>query len=299
MVYQKTRSVLNHQKLAPKKKLGQNFLVHRHTAQRIVDLAGVEAGDTIIEVGVGLGALTVPMAERAERVIGIEADSGIIRLHREENDLPANVELIHNDILKADFKELFKLCGGKIKLVANLPYSISTPFLFRLVENHHLMHKAVVMLQREVAERIIAPPATKEYGVPSVLLASCAVSKLLLHVKPAEFHPRPKVDSTVLELLFEPTPKRVSDLGGFDRQLLRKIVNAGFGQRRKTLLNSLGSSNLVPDKGVLAELIEQCGFSPSIRAEKLRLEDFVTLTNVIGRHLAGSVSTCPPDRAKD
>lgn len=290
MVYQKTRSILQHQKLAPKKKLGQNFLVHRHTAQRIVDLAGINPGDTIVEVGVGLGALTVPLAERAAKVIGIEADSGIIRLHREENDLPSNVELIHNDILKTDLHELFQRCGGKITLVANLPYSISTPFLFRLVENYQLINKAVVMLQREVAERITASPSTKEYGVPTVLLASCALSKMVLHVKPAEFHPQPKVDSTVVELLFDPLPQRVREVGEFDRKLLRTIVNASFGQRRKTLLNSLGSSGLVTEKPMLAQLIEQCGLSPKVRAEKLSFEDYVTLTKTIAGYLAETPS---------
>jgi len=199
--------------------------------------------------------------------------------------LPVNVELIHNDILKTDLDKLYQRCGGKIKLVANLPYSISTPFLFRLVENHHLMHKAVVMLQKEVAERVTASPSTKAYGVPSVLIGSCASSKMVLNVKPSEFHPRPKVDSTVVELLFDPVPQRVKDLGEFDRKLLRKIVNASFGQRRKTLLNSLGSSGLVEEKPILSGLIEQCGLSPGVRAEKLSLENFVALTNVIESHM--------------
>lgn len=281
MVYQKTKSILNDQGLAPSKKLGQNFLVHRHTAERIVELAHISHEDTVIEVGVGLGALTGPLAEQSKNVIGIEADSGIIRMHMEQGKLPQNVELVHEDILKTDLKALTVASGGRLKIVANLPYSISTPFIFRLIDNSDLIDFAVVMLQKEVAMRLIAEPNTKEYGIPSVLLASCGTAQALMQVKPAEFHPRPKVDSTVIKLSFHPVPERVKLAGAFNYKILKQIVSLGFGQRRKTLLNTLSKKELIEDKQVLGPLIEKAGLQSGVRAEKLTFEQFVTLTRVL------------------
>lgn len=283
MAYQQTKSILKQQGLAPTKKLGQNFLVHRHTAERIVRLADIDARDTVLEIGVGLGALTTPLAGVAARVIGLEADSGIIRLHETEGSLPDNVQLIHQDVLKADFKDLAAACGGRLKILANLPYSISSPFLFKLIEHHDLIDFAVVMLQKEVGLRLLAKPGTKEYGVPTVMMASCAETTMLMQVKPEEFHPRPKVDSVIVRLAFQPQPKRVAAIGSFDYSLLKRVVNGAFGQRRKTLLNALSATGLL-DKPLMAAAIEQAGLEPSIRAERLELEDFVRLARIINEH---------------
>ena len=296
MFYQRSKTVLRQEGLAASKKLGQNFLVHRHTAECIADLAGLSKDDTAVEVGVGLGALTKPLAEAAGHVIGLEADSGIIRLHEERGGLPENVRLIHQDVLKADFAALAELCGGRLKIVANLPYSISTPFLFRLIEEAERMDFAVVMLQREVAERLMARPGTKEYGAPTVLLASCATIRPLLAVGPEAFHPRPKVDSLVVRITFHPIPDRVRELGDFDRRLFSGIVHAAFGQRRKTLRNALDNAALVSDKGSISRCIASAGLDPSIRAERLALEDFVRLSRAIdlARHNASATQGPPP-----
>jgi dimethyladenosine transferase len=272
-----TRHLLKRQGLAPHKKLGQNFLVHERTSKRIVDLAGLHPGDRVIEVGVGLGALTRPLAAVCEHVVGVEADAGIVRMHREQQDLPANVELIHADILKIDLVSL-TAPGQKLKIVANLPYSISSPFLFRLIEIAELMDFAVVMLQKEMALRLMARPDTKEYGVPTVLLAACADVRPILAVDPAEFHPRPKVDSLVIRITFQPPPARLHAIGDFDRVLLSRIVHAAFGRRRKTLLNSLSGAGLTPDKVTLMRCIETSGLDPVVRAETLQLEDFIRLS---------------------
>jgi 16S rRNA (adenine1518-N6/adenine1519-N6)-dimethyltransferase len=280
MVYQKTRSLLKNQGLAPTKKLGQNFLVHRHTAERIVDLTGITSQDTIVEIGVGLGALTIPLAEAAGQVIGLEADSGIIRLHREQCILPENVRLLHLDVLKADFNDLADQCGGRLKIIANLPYSISSPFLFKLIQDHNLLDFAVVMLQKEVASRLLAKPGSKEYGGPTVLMASCAEVRMLMQIKAEEFHPRPKVDSAVIRLSFQPLPEDVRKIGPIDYQLLRKVVNGAFGQRRKTLLNALSATGLLT-KPLLAECIAETGLPPMVRAERLSLENFVQLSKII------------------
>lgn len=280
MTHEKTKKFLKRQGLAPHKKLGQNFLVHERTPRRIVDLAGLRPEDQVIEVGVGLGALTRPLAAAAARVIGLEADSGIIRMHQEQQDLPANVELIHADVLKVDFNALVTP-EQRLKIVANLPYSISTPFLFRLIDHAALMDFAVIMLQKEVARRLMAQPGSKEYGAPTVLLASCSVIKPLLEVHPAEFHPRPKVDSMVVRIGFHPIPERVLALGDFDRSLFSRVVHAAFGQRRKTLLNGLDSAGFAVDKKTLTGCIEAAGIAPSTRAETLTLENFVQLSRTI------------------
>jgi 16S rRNA (adenine1518-N6/adenine1519-N6)-dimethyltransferase len=142
-----TSQILKRRGLAPHKKLGQNFLVHAHTARRIVDLANLAPHDRVIEVGVGLGALTGPLAAAVAEVIGIEMDAGIIRMHEEQQNLPANVQLLHADVLRIDFNSLVNP-GQRLKIVANLPYSISTPFLFRLIDHAPLMDSAVLMLQK-------------------------------------------------------------------------------------------------------------------------------------------------------
>ena len=283
MTREKTRQILKRRGLAPHKKMGQNFLVHAHTARRIVELANLAPHDRVIEVGVGLGALTRPLAAVAAEVIGIEMDSGIIRMHQEQQNLPANVRLLHADVLSIDFTTLLEP-GERLKIVANLPYSISTPFLFRLIDHAPLVDSAVIMLQKEVAQRLAAQPRTKDYGAPTVLLAACAAVKPLLAVNPAEFHPRPKVDSVVVRLTFHPQPERVQALGDFDRPLFSRVVHAAFGQRRKTLLNALTRAALLNGKEEMARCLTAAGIDPSARAETLTMEDFVHLSRVLRLH---------------
>jgi 16S rRNA (adenine1518-N6/adenine1519-N6)-dimethyltransferase len=275
------RSVLADRHLAPSKKLGQNFLVHRQTAEKIVRLAGAGPEDTIVELGVGFGALTLPLAARVQRVIGLELDAGIIRFHREEEELPANVELRHQDLLKADFRDLAGESGGRLKIVANLPYSVSGPLLFKLIENEEVMAWAVLMLQKEVADRLTAPVGSKEYGILTVLLGACASVTPLLRLGPEQFHPRPKIDSVVVRLDFDPSPERKLGLPAHDRELLRKVVKAAFQQRRKTLINGLASVWSGLGKEKWRQLLLAADIQPSIRAERLRLEDYVRLTNLV------------------
>lgn len=283
-----THEILKSNSLAPSKKFGQNFLVNRHTAEAIVRAGMVCETDHIVEVGVGLGALTVPLAKVARQVYGFEIDSGLIRYHEEEGDLPANVTLIHQDILTADFAEVAARCGGKLKIMANLPYSISNPFIFKLIDNAPLLHSATIMLQKEVAERLMAKPMTKEYGVPTVLLASRATVKKMMTLGPGEFHPRPKIDSVVVTIDF--SAKR-GTLPEHDYHLLKQIVRTTFNQRRKTILNTLASAvflaEVIPDKAAGKEkchqAIVQAGLSPQARPETLTIDDFINLTGAFER----------------
>lgn len=287
-----TRETLHGNKLAPKKRFGQNFLVHKMTAEAIVRAGKVSSTDIIVEVGVGLGALTLPLAATAKHVYGYEIDSGIIRYHNDQGDLPDNVTLVHQDILKADFQELAQRCGGSLKILANLPYSISNPFIFKLIDNAPLISTATIMLQKEVAERLMAAPNTKDYGVPTVLLGSCASVHKLMTLKPGEFHPRPKIDSVVVTVDFSSATKRSSATQDYDFALFRQLVRTTFNQRRKTILNTLSGANLWQDsvkldkpanKERIRQAIEQAKLQPSARPETLTCVDFINLAKEIAR----------------
>ncbi len=295
--YGQTRKSLQEENLAPKKRLGQNFLVHKSTAEAVAHCGHINKADTIIEVGVGLGALTQPIAEQAKNVIGLEIDSGLVRFHREKKDLPDNVTLLHQDILKADFDELYRLSGAPLKIMANLPYSISNPFLFKLIEHQEKVDWATVMLQKEVADRLTAKPKSKQYGIPTVLLSSCAKIKNLLLLKPNEFHPRPKIESVVVRIEFAAGNERLQFRTDYDRPLFTKIVRAAFSQRRKTLLNTLtgggffrsfaeGDKKL--EKQLTKEAILKADISPGLRAEVLDLNQFIDLSLSFSHILAHS-----------
>ncbi len=276
------KEILTHHHLAPSRQRGQNFLVNRHTAEAIVDLAGVSENDRVVELGVGFGALTIPLAAKAGHVVGLEIDAGIVKYHQETGVLPENVTLRHQDLLLADFADLAGECGGKLKILANLPYSLSNPLLFKLVENRMVLESAVLMLQKEVAMRLLAKPGTKEYGVLTVLLNGCATVQKLMNVGPGQFHPRPKVDSVVVRIAFFPVPERVAQLPDYDHILLKKLVKAAFQQRRKTLLNSLSASGLpYTGKANLPEIFARAGIDPQIRPERLTVEDFVRLVRTL------------------
>ncbi len=293
--YGATRKSLKDENLAPKKRFGQNFLVHKATAEAVARCGGISADDTIVEVGVGLGALTQPIAEQVKQVIGLEIDSGLIRLHKEKKDLPENVTLLHQDILKADFNELLQLSGSPLKIMANLPYSISNPFLFKLIEHQEKMNWATIMLQKEVADRLVAVPNTKQYGIPTVLLQSCAVVKKLMVLKPGEFHPRPKVDSVVVRIEFARGEDDNRFRRDYNRQLFTKIVRAAFSQRRKTLLNtlsaaaffrSLSEGDKKQEKDLCRKAITEAEIAPTMRAEVLDLDQFIALSNSFSEMLA-------------
>lgn len=278
----KIKTLLLEQKLAPRKRLGQNFLINKNVASKIVNLAGIQPNDTIIELGVGFGALTKYLAEISSRVVGLEIDSGIVRYHKEEGGLPANVILKHQNILTADFAELAAESGGRLKIIANLPYSISNPLLFKLIDNSNIIEWAVLMLQKEVAERLTAKSGTKDYGVLTVRMAVCASVKKLLELGPQHFHPRPRVESQVVKIQFYPKPERAASLPEFDHILFKKVVNAAFQQRRKTLVNALAASNQFnADKPALKNTLVKLEIDPRIRGEKLSVENFVALTNML------------------
>jgi 16S rRNA (adenine1518-N6/adenine1519-N6)-dimethyltransferase len=274
-LYQEARAALRDAGFAPKKSLGQNFLVHDRVLESILRLVDLSPDDEILEIGPGLGSLTRRLVERARRVWAVEIDRFLVEKLRGGalGSHPA-LELIHGDILELPLEKI--LPDRKIKLVANLPYSISTPVLFRLFELREHFSFFVLMVQREVAERMASAPGTKSYGSLSVW---CQVHGRItgkIAVAPEAFLPRPKVRSTVLKLELHPEPLVSAE----EVPVLRGLVRAVFGQRRKTLENNL-TGWLKIGREEVARLLQSRNIDPRRRGETLGIDEFIGLARAI------------------
>jgi 16S rRNA (adenine1518-N6/adenine1519-N6)-dimethyltransferase len=266
------------EKVRPKKALGQNFLTDKNVLRRIVDACGIADGDRVIEVGPGRGGLTRLLAEKGAQVVAVELDRELIPLLEGEFGLPGNVEIFQADILETDLRQLLhSRWEGKWKVAANLPYNISSQVLIRFLDNCELFSRLVLMLQREVGERLIAPPACKEYGILTLFFRLHFDIYREFIVRPGSFYPVPKVDSVVLR--FEPLSKPRAEVG--DESLFRQVVRGAFGQRRKTLLNSLKSAGLVPSEKMLTDVLSGCGIDGGRRGETLSLEEFAAISRAL------------------
>lgn len=271
------KTLLQRLGLRPKKSLGQHFLVHPHQARRIVDALEPGGDETVVEIGAGLGALTVYLAGAAHRVVALERDPALAR-HLQEEILADNpgVEVRGQDVLKFDFLELSREIGQPLAVVGNLPYQITSPLLFKLMEEREAISRAVLMMQQEVGARLLAAPGTKDYGILSVLLRYHFAIRRLFSLGPANFFPPPQVDSVVLLL----TPAAVSPAAR-DPLLLARVVKAAFGKRRKTLNNTLVAEGpalgLSPER--LRTILAELNLDPRRRGETLSLEEFVAIGN--------------------
>ncbi|MEM7008714.1 MAG: 16S rRNA (adenine(1518)-N(6)/adenine(1519)-N(6))-dimethyltransferase RsmA [Thermodesulfobacteriota bacterium] len=249
----------------PDKNLGQNFIKDLRVINRIADVAGLCEDDDVLEIGPGMGALTYKLSQIAKRVIAIEKDAKLYDHLSVLFDGYTNLELINNDALKEDFGALYY--GNKLKVIANLPYSVSTPLLFKFLETRQNYSCLVLMLQLEVGERIAAAPGSKTYGSISVLLQTYADISTEFRVSPESFWPKPKVDSVVLKIVPLDTPRiDISDDNQFER-----IVRASFSSRRKMLPNSLES--IMPKK-TAQEALDLAGIDQKRRAETLTVKEF-------------------------
>lgn len=268
------------------KSLGQNFLIEDNIVDKIVAGAGIGPGDKIIEVGPGIGTLTREMASRAEALMAVEIDKNLIPILADTLGDYDNVKIVNEDIIKADIKGLIdeNLSGGPVKLVANLPYYITTPIIMRFLEENINVTDIVVMVQKEVAERMNAQPGGKDFGALSVAVQYYCDTEIVAKVPRHLFVPQPNVDSIVIALRIRPERKYKVD----DEDLYFKVVKAAFGQRRKTLLNSISSmGNLSKDQ--VKEALEEAGIDPKRRGETLSLDEFAILSNVIGNKLKETV----------
>ena len=271
------KTLLVFHNIKPKKQLGQHFLTDQATAEMIVNRSGILPEDVVLEIGAGLGALTIPVARTAREIFAVEKDRKIIDILKTEilaSNL-SNVVIMEKNILKIDIKSLAENISQKMVVMGNLPYNISSQILVQLIESRKALSKAVVMLQKELAQRITAQPGCKDYGRLTVMLRYCSDIKKIADVKASLFFPRPKVDSEVLELKFKKTLEYPTN----DEVFFFRVIKAAFGNRRKMLKNALAASALSIDANTAKDVLKRSGIDPARRAETLNIEEFVKLSN--------------------
>jgi len=262
--------------LFPKKRLGQHFLVDRNILDKVIRTADVEKEDIVLEVGPGLGEMTLALARQAKKVIAIEIDSKLVAILEKKMRGHPNVEVVKSDILKVDFDQFLKKEGHPIKVVANLPYQISTPLLFRFIESKDVFSTFTLMLQREVAERMAAPPGRKEYGPLSIFIQLSFDLTTRFFIKPSAFFPPPKVDSALVHMVWREEPLVETN----DEEWFKRVVKACFGYRRKTLVNALKHSELVLPESMELKM-KGIGIDPQRRPETLTIQEFAALANAL------------------
>lgn len=272
------RKQLRELQIRPKKKLGQHFVVDPNVLRRIVECAALEAEDIVLEIGAGLGGLTIPLAKRVKKVYAIEVDPRLVSALRDQFSRSEQVEVFLGDALKFDFAPLFQKCQRKMKVVANLPYEISSPMIFRLFEERVHFTLFVLMLQMEVARRVVAKPGTKDYSPLSLWSQLYTQARIAFLVSPQAFHPQPKVDSAVVrfEILQEPSVKIE------DEETLHRVIRSAFAYRRKILANAihLGEFSHLPMRKI-HHALESVGINPTLRGEALSLEQFRDLSRAV------------------
>lgn len=286
---QNTIAVIRKYQFAFQKRFGQNFLVDPHVLEKIIAASGVTKDDLVLEVGPGIGTLTQYLAEAAGQVVAVEIDSALIPILQETLDGYENVSVINEDILKVDIRKLAAEHGNgrPVKVVANLPYYITTPIIMGLLENKIPVDTITVMIQKEVALRMQAGPGSKDYGALSLAVQYYADAYLAANVPPNCFIPRPNVGSAVIRLARREKPAVKAE----DEALLFALIRASFNQRRKTLLNGLSNSPGLPfSKEQVREGIAAMGLSPSVRGESLTLEQFAGLSNYFSGQCALSLN---------
>ena len=279
---QNTIEVLQKYNFVFQKKFGQTFLIDTHVLDKIIAAAEITKDDFVLEIGPGIGTMTQYLACAAGKVAAVEIDKALIPILEDTLDGYDNVQVINEDVLKVDIAELAKREneGKPIKVVANLPYYITTPIIMGLFENHVPMKSITVMVQKEVADRMQVGPGTKDYGALSLAVQYYAKPQILLNVPASCFMPRPNVDSAVIQLTrYEKPPVEVAD-----EHLMFRLIRASFNQRRKTMTNSVGNSpELSVSKEQMAAALEKCGLSATVRGEALTLEQFAELANVLSQ----------------
>lgn len=259
------------------KSLGQNFLIDGNIVRKIVDEGDITSEDYIIEIGPGMGTLTEELALRAKKVVAIEIDDTLLPILDETLGKYDNVEIIHGDVLKIDIEKLIeeKLSGGPVKVVANLPYYVTTPIIAKLIEDNLNLQSIIVMVQKEVAERMEAGPGGKEYGSLSVFVNFYSKPEIVVKVPKTVFMPQPKIDSAVIKLEIK------KELPDVDKDKFFKIVKAAFSKRRKTILNSLSTYGFNIEKETIKEALEKLNINVDTRAENLSVEDFIKISKTL------------------
>ena len=272
----KLLSALN---LRPKRWLGQNFLTNADTAEMVVNCLKMGTEDVVLEIGAGLGALTLPLARTARKVYAVEKDRSLIPIL--ESEIAAhqlkNVVLINKNILDVNLFELTEIERERITIIGNLPYNISSQVLIKLIKSRGAVERAVLMFQKELARRIAANPGSKDYGRITVMLKYCADIRSLAVLSAAHFYPKPKVDSELIGIYFKP----IIEDSAIEELILFSVIKAAFSKRRKMLKNALAGSALFTDAEIARTMLERVGIDPGRRAETLTVKEFVKLSNVV------------------
>ena len=281
---EETRYILKKYNIKANKRLGQNFLINDNVIENIVKAAEVTEDDLIIEIGPGLGTLTSKLLEKAGRVIAVELDENMIKILEDRFKLYNNFCLINEDILKIDLKKLIASNLNnlkKVKIVANLPYYITTPIIMKLLEDKLDIDNITVMVQKEVADRITARPGDKLSGAITYSVNYYAEAEKVILVGKESFIPSPEVDSEVIKLnIRKEPPVKVEN-----EEIFFKLIKSSFMQRRKTLQNALTNAGIVTDKETIRKMFDAMNLKPDIRGEKLTIEEFARLANLIAKGL--------------
>lgn len=272
---EETEFLLNKYKLKANKSLGQNFLINQQIIDDIVKVANVNEDDLIIEIGPGLGSLTSKLADNAKKVVAIELDQNMIEILKERFSLYKNVEIIHGDIMKVDLKEIIGE-EKNVKIVANLPYYITTPIVMKLLEENLKMKSITVMVQKEVGERFCAIPSGKEYGAITVSINYYSDPKIVLDVPKDNFNPIPEVDSCVVQLKLKKNHIELKD-----KKLFFRLIKIAFSQRRKNIGNSLTGIGMT--KQEVKEMLEALSLDINLRAENLSINQYAQIANYIAK----------------
>ena len=281
-ILEETRFIMKKYNIRANKSLGQNFLISQSVVETIVESSEIEREDLVIEIGPGLGTLTKYLLEKAGKVICIELDKKMVRILEDRFKLYNNFELLYQDVLKVDLKNLIKKEKEKnnfknVKIVANLPYYITTPIIMKLLEEKLDLESITVMIQKEVADRLIATPGDKETGSITYSVYYYATSQAILEVPNDSFIPEPEVTSKVIKLKIRKNPPvKVKS-----KEVMFRIIKSAFMQRRKTLLNALVNTKVFLNKEEGIRILKEIGLAEDIRAEKLTIEDFAKITNII------------------
>ena len=281
-ILEETRFIMKKYNIRANKNLGQNFLINEEVVTNIVDCSNIDKQDLVIEIGPGLGTLTKYLLEKAGKVICIELDTKMLQILEDRFSLYNNFELINNDVLKVDLKNIIKKekeeCKIKnVKIVANLPYYITTPIIMKLLEEELELESITVMIQKEVADRLIATPGEKNTGAITYSVYYYADSEAIMEVPNSSFIPEPEVTSKVIKLNIRKEPA----VKPKDKEKMFKIIKYAFMQKRKTLLNSLTNNGVFKNKTQGTEILNSLGIKENVRPEELTLEQFEKISNIL------------------
>lgn len=273
-LYDETQMLLNQYNLRANKRLGQNFLINQDIVEQIIEKSQITKEDTVLEIGPGLGTLTKALAKASKQVIAIELDENMVKI-LEGRPIGDNIKIIHGDILNVDLNEILK-DSENVKVVANLPYYITTPIIMKLLEDRYDIKSITIMVQKEVGRRLCANPGNKEYGAITISVNYYSSPSIVINVPKDNFLPAPEVDSCVVKLdIREKPPVELKN-----EKLFFELIKNAFCQRRKTILNSLASGNRTKEE--LKEILEKLSIDEKLRAENLSIYDFANISNVLG-----------------